>query len=57
MQLNLEDKILYCRRTYVVWQSSEKVVAESAEKAVFEKKLDKILWSFLCYNILQRGRP
>jgi len=33
-------QVLYCRRTYVVWQSFEKICAETAEKVFGDKKLD-----------------
>ena len=37
-----ERGIFYCRRTYVVWRSFEKISAGTAEK-VFGKKLDTIV--------------
>jgi len=34
------EEVFYCRRTYVVWRSFEKIGAQTAEKKCLGKKLD-----------------
>jgi len=48
------EHVFYYRRTYVVWQSFEKIDAETAEEACLENKLDV---KYNSRSLLHRGRP
>jgi len=46
------EDVFYCRRSYVVWHSFEKIGVETAEKVCFEKNM-----MVVPHAVTQRGRP